>query len=270
MSSVRHGLPGALIPPPLPRSTPGKRARVKARPAGKPPEPPLVEFLAEEFVLEDVEDYEELPAELLIEDEPSVVIEEESSVVFTGPSDVPPRPDTAAPAATAEAAAHSRAQNDPQRGRWLRTGSFSVAACLALLVATTARWGSSAQHHSPTEELASDSTPLASGAERAASSSDPSDVPLVGTAASAPQAPPAEAAEKKNASQQALEHGKVGLSIELGERAVELDPTDADGWLILGAAYMQRGDNKNARRCFTSCVEKATTGQRKECAAMMR
>jgi cytochrome c-type biogenesis protein CcmH/NrfG len=261
MSSARPGLPGGLTPPPLPPSTPGKRARVKARPGGNPPEPPPVEFLPEEFVLEDVEDYEELPAELLIEEEPSVV--------FAGPSDAPPRPETAAYAATAEAA-RSRVEGDPQRRRWLRTGSFSVAACLALLVATTARWGGLAQHRSSTEKSASDSTPLAPGAERAASSSDPSDVPLVGPAASAAPAPPAEAAEKKNASQQALEHGKVGLSIELGERAVQLDPTDADSWLILGAGYMQRGDNKNARRCFTSCVEKATTGERKECAAMMR
>jgi hypothetical protein len=74
----------------------------------------------------------------------------------------------------------------------------------------------------------------------------------------------------KNSSQQALEQGKVGLAIELGEHAVELDPTDADGWLILGAAYMQRGDNKNARRCFASCVKQATAGAKKECAAMLR
>jgi tetratricopeptide (TPR) repeat protein len=261
MSSVRHGLPGGLTPPPLPPSTPGRRARLKARPAGKPPEPPPVEFLPEEFVLEDVEDYEELPADLLIE--------EESNVVFAGPSDAPPRPDTAGLAATA-GAERSRTGSDAQRRRWVRTGSLSVAACLALLVATTARWGVSAQHASLAAESASESAPLAPGAERAPSSSDPSDPPLVGTAPSAAPAPPAEAAEKKNASQQALEHGKVGLSIELGERAVELDPTDADSWLILGAAYMQRGDNKNARRCFASCVEKATVGQLKECSAMLR
>jgi Flp pilus assembly protein TadD len=62
----------------------------------------------------------------------------------------------------------------------------------------------------------------------------------------------------------------VALSIELGERAVQLDPTDADSWLVLGAAYMQRGDNKNARRCFSSCVKEATSGARRECAAMLR
>jgi hypothetical protein len=79
-----------------------------------------------------------------------------------------------------------------------------------------------------------------------------------------------EALEKKRASQQALEKGKLSLSIELGERAVALDPTDGDSWLILGAAYMQRRDIENARRCFSSCVTQATSGQRKECAAMLR
>jgi hypothetical protein len=79
-----------------------------------------------------------------------------------------------------------------------------------------------------------------------------------------------EALEKKQGSQQALEKGKLSLSIDLGERAVALDPTDGDTWLILGAAYMQRRDMKNARRCFSSCVTQATSGQRKECAAMLR
>jgi len=79
-----------------------------------------------------------------------------------------------------------------------------------------------------------------------------------------------EALEKKQASQQALEKGKLSLSIELGERAVALDQTDADSWLILGAAYMQRRDMKNARRCFSRCVTQATSGDRKECAAMLR
>jgi tetratricopeptide (TPR) repeat protein len=95
-------------------------------------------------------------------------------------------------------------------------------------------------------------------------------VPAAGGGASVAPEPASEAFEKKRASQQALEKGKLVLSIELGERAVELDPTDADSWLILGAAYLQRGDIKNARRCFSSCVGQATSGQRKECAAMLR
>jgi len=220
-----------------------------------------VEFLAEEFVLEDVEDYEELPSELLIE--------EESNVVFAGPSDFPPAADMAAPVPSA-AASPWRAGGDVKRWGRVRMGSLSVAACLALIVAMTARWGGSAPHRSPTAEPASSSPSSTAAAEPAAASSVATDDPSASASASAPPAPPPEAAEKKNASQQALEHGRAALSIELGERAVELDPTDADRWLILGAAYMQRGDNKNARRCFTSCVEKATTGQRKECSAMLR
>ncbi len=60
-------------------------------------------------------------------------------------------------------------------------------------------------------------------------------------------APPAEtpapesAEDAKHASLAALEQGKLDESIEIGERATALDPTDADSWLILGAAYRTTG-----------------------------
>jgi Flp pilus assembly protein TadD len=76
--------------------------------------------------------------------------------------------------------------------------------------------------------------------------------------------------DTKEAAQAALEHGKVPLAIELGERSVSLDPTDAEAWLVLGAAYLQRGASKDARRCFSSCVEQATHGGQRECAALLR
>ena len=50
----------------------------------------------------------------------------------------------------------------------------------------------------------------------------------------------------------------------------ELDPTDAEGWLILGAAYLQRAAPQDAKRCFASCVKEATRGPRGECAALLR
>ena len=86
-------------------------------------------------------------------------------------------------------------------------------------------------------------------------------------------APPAEpdpvaAAKEKNTSRNALERGKLGDAIESGERAVALDPTDAEAWLILGAAYQEKGDQKNARRSFKSCLEQSKRGPKYECAAM--
>jgi hypothetical protein len=74
------------------------------------------------------------------------------------------------------------------------------------------------------------------------------------------------AREEKRASQRALERGKTGDSIAAGERSVALDPGDAEAWLILGAAYQQKGDLTNMRRAFKSCLEQATRGPKGECA----
>jgi Flp pilus assembly protein TadD len=81
---------------------------------------------------------------------------------------------------------------------------------------------------------------------------------------------PAAAREAKRQSQRALERGKFGDAIEAGERSVALDPTDAESWLILGAAYQARGKHADARRCFTSCMRLGKRGPRGECAAMLR
>jgi cytochrome c-type biogenesis protein CcmH/NrfG len=59
-------------------------------------------------------------------------------------------------------------------------------------------------------------------------------------------------------------------SIDAGEQSVDLNPTDSEAWLVLGAAYQQMGSIGEARRCFRSCVEKGKGGSRSECAAMLR
>ncbi len=98
---------------------------------------------------------------------------------------------------------------------------------------------------------------------------DPSAAPPPAEAASAnetadsteaPTPDPKEAAKAKRASQAALERGKLGDAIESGERAVALDPTDAEAWLILGAAYQEKGDWKEARRSFRSCLDQGKRG----------
>jgi Flp pilus assembly protein TadD len=78
------------------------------------------------------------------------------------------------------------------------------------------------------------------------------------------------AREAKKTAQRALDRGKVAEAIEAGERSVSLDPTDGDAWLLLGAAYQQRGATADARRCFSSCVRQGTRGPRGECAALLR
>jgi Flp pilus assembly protein TadD len=80
----------------------------------------------------------------------------------------------------------------------------------------------------------------------------------------------AAAAQAKSAARSALEGARLNESIEAGERSVELDPTDGEAWLILGAAYQQRGAWKDARRCYKACVDQGNRGPRTECAAMLR
>jgi hypothetical protein len=101
--------------------------------------------------------------------------------------------------------------------------------------------------------------------------------PVAGDPAAAPAEPaendvatpdPKEAAKAKRVSQIALERGKVADAIEAGERSVALDPTDAEAWLILGAAYQEKGDWKEARRSFRSCLDQGKRGPRFECAQM--
>jgi hypothetical protein len=96
-------------------------------------------------------------------------------------------------------------------------------------------------------------------------------VPVAAPVPSLPPEPdPLAAREAKKIAQRALDRGKVAEAIEAGERSVALDPTDGDAWLILGAAYQQRGATADARRCFSSCVRQGTRGPRGECAALLR
>jgi tetratricopeptide (TPR) repeat protein len=71
-------------------------------------------------------------------------------------------------------------------------------------------------------------------------------------------------------SRSALERGSLKSSIEAGEQSIDLNPTDSEAWLVLGAAYQQMGNVGEARRCFQSCLEKGKSESRSECAAMLR
>jgi tetratricopeptide (TPR) repeat protein len=78
------------------------------------------------------------------------------------------------------------------------------------------------------------------------------------------------AGEAKRMSLRALDHGRLTAAIEAGLQSVALDPTDADAWLILGAAYQKEGRDSQARKCFTRCSKRAKRGARGECRALLR
>ena len=108
---------------------------------------------------------------------------------------------------------------------------------------------------------ASPPTPVNSAVFEAATNSPPPD--------STSDVDPILAREKTNASQAKLEVGAVKASIDLGEEAVRLDPTSARAWLVLGAAYQQHADTKNAWRCYRTCTNQGEGKERVECASML-
>ncbi len=107
----------------------------------------------------------------------------------------------------------------------------------------------------PSPPVATDTAPAANAAAVPAS-----DVP----------SDPAAAKLEKATARKALERGDMKGAIEAGERSVALDPTDGDAWLLLGAAYQEKGKGADARRAFTACLKLGKRGAIGECAAMLR
>jgi len=240
----------------------GTRATGTPRRLSKPPVP---ELLADEFVEDDLD---ELPPEdLIAEDVPS-----ESAVVFAGPSDPPPGPavwpSPATTSATATPVATVWRRRLPMGGQRLLTmGCGAIVGALA--VAITVRSRAPVPAHVEPQA----SAPPAIEPQVSSPPAPPPSVATAAAAASVAASSPAESAaatNAKHAAQKALERGQVARAITLGEQSVVLDPTDAEGWLILGAAYLQKGAFKDAHRCFGSCVKLATHGARSECAALSR
>jgi hypothetical protein len=119
------------------------------------------------------------------------------------------------------------------------------------------------------QEPAAPSASAAAVASAPSATSDPAPS-AAASAAEPPELDPKAAAKAKNASRSALEGGRLAAAIASGEKSVSLDPTDAEAWLLLGAAYQEKGDLKNARRCYKSCLEEGKRGNKSECAAMLR
>jgi hypothetical protein len=117
--------------------------------------------------------------------------------------------------------------------------------------------------------VASAAPEVASAAASSAASSQPA-ASASGAAAAESAPDPKEAARLKRQAQRALDRGAFGQAIEAGEKSVGLDPTDGEAWLLLGAAYQEKGDIKNARRCYKSCIDQGKRGDKSECAAMLR
>jgi Flp pilus assembly protein TadD len=171
--------------------------------------------------------------------------------------------------------------SDEARARRRHLGRYVgvvVAIALAICVAAVARAITADRTQAATRTATANASPTATATAVApAASPTPAGAsPAAPPAASSASADttvtpdPKAALKAKHQSQRALDAGKLADAIESGEHAVALDPSDAESWLILGAAYQARGATADARRCFSSCMRLGKRGPRRECAAMLR
>jgi hypothetical protein len=75
-----------------------------------------------------------------------------------------------------------------------------------------------------------------------------------------------------NLTQQAqryLERGNIARAIDTAKRATVIDPSDAEAWLTLGAAYDAWGNRAQARSAYQSCVDRGHGGRVTECRALL-
>lgn len=122
------------------------------------------------------------------------------------------------------------------------------------------------------------STPAPSSADATALAVAPPPPPVIAEPAAPPSAktganadatsPRAAAAAARERARALLENGAGADAVAAGQRSVELDPTDAEAWLVLGAAYQLVGNGREARRAFYSCTRLAKRGPVAECAAL--
>jgi trimeric autotransporter adhesin len=79
-----------------------------------------------------------------------------------------------------------------------------------------------------------------------------------------------EAAKAKRKAQGFLEGGAYAKAIDEAKKSTELDPTDGEAWLILGAAYQEKGQGAEARKAYAACLKEGKRGPKGDCAAMLR
>jgi hypothetical protein len=84
-----------------------------------------------------------------------------------------------------------------------------------------------------------------------------------------PAEKPKTAWQEKQTAKAALERGANGAAVAAGERSVALDATDAEAWLVLGAAYQAMGNVGQAKRAFHSCVAHGRKGPVSDCRDML-
>jgi hypothetical protein len=186
------------------------------------------------------------------------------------------RPDTApslSPFALHEEEDERAPQVSPERRRKLTryvaaTVCVCVALCLTALVRVAVAHGKG-EDDAPVARTSAPTTsaPVAAASPAAVVATQEAATPAPLPAATAPAKT---AREERDAARRALEAGHARDALAAAERATALDPKDADGWLLIGAANQTMGHAKEARAAFTTCVKTAKRGPVRECRSMLR
>ncbi len=67
-----------------------------------------------------------------------------------------------------------------------------------------------------------------------------------------------------------LNRGRNADAVAMAARAVEADPTNSEGWIVLGAGKHQLGDRKAAKDAYKKCVELGRGSYVAECRRLVR
>jgi Flp pilus assembly protein TadD len=93
--------------------------------------------------------------------------------------------------------------------------------------------------------------------------------PITMTNPATPDLPTATTGALIQQAQRALERGNAAGAIDLGRRATDKDPKNAEAWLTLGAAYDTAGNHAKARTTYQTCIDKADGPRVSECRALL-
>jgi Flp pilus assembly protein TadD len=66
-----------------------------------------------------------------------------------------------------------------------------------------------------------------------------------------------------------LERGSASRATEVARRATSADPSNAEAWLTLGAAYDASGNRAQARLAYKNCVDNCQGPRVGECKALL-
>ena len=148
------------------------------------------------------------------------------------------------------------------RARYRRLVSYGVAACLLFLaVAVLAGVSRKDALDVPAPPLPTvQPVPLAElSAETIAAAKAPVEA-----------APVLDAVSLRKKAERALDLGKREDARQFAERAIAASPEQAEGYLLLGAAFELSGEKAKAREAYKRCAETATRGPRAECQNLAR